>query len=246
MDWTDQGYGNRIAPAWMVCFILIGIGVLLEIRRASPNRVEREMKDFLKDPELDLIKKIRAAKSPAEREASIIELEHTPYRFRRFHARWRNIHSVGDYRGWTQTGYDPSVSSEPRDVQLMSATSYGVADINNGGFHQFFSNSTGVFAPEMVEWFERADLPKAATIMREAIAVFGTDFPRSQEKRQEFLAKFPGETREEADPFIMLDDRFYDVLPSMTFDDACDRWLNGVCGIKDLRTPPGRETKPEP
>lgn len=121
-----------------------------------------------------------------------------------------------------------------------------MADINNGGFHQFFTNSTGVFAPEMIEWFERAELPKAAAIVREAVAVFGPDFPRSQEKRQEFLARFPGETREEFDPFVTLDDRFYDALADTTFDDACDRWLREVCGIDDLRTPPRRTTKTDP
>jgi len=139
----------------------------------------------------------------------------------------------------------PSLSDCPRDIQLLDATSYGKADIDNGGFHQFFSNGTGVFAPEMIEWFERAGLAETASIVKEATSVFGEVFPRSQDLRRKFLASFHGKTRADWDPFYQMYDRFYASLPYKkdVFDKAADRWLREVCGIKNLHDTPAGKTR---
>ena len=88
----------------------------------------------------------------------------------------------------------------------------------------------------MIEWFERAGLAETAAVMKEATAVFGAKFPRSQAARKAFLAKFDGETRADWDPFFRMDDRFYASLPyqKKVFDSAADRWLREVCGIATL------------
>jgi hypothetical protein len=134
-------------------------------------------------------------------------------------------------------------------VQLLWATSYGTSDIYNGGFHQFFSNWTGIVAPEMTEWCMRAGFEKTADIIREAIGVFGADFPRSQTARRDFLDAFPARNRggrdrsheterKDWDPFYEMDDRFYVSLrwglDRHAFDDAADRWLREICGIHSL------------
>jgi hypothetical protein len=92
----------------------------------------------------------------------------------------------------------------------------------------------------MVEWFERAGLPQAATVLKQAMAKFGDPYPRSQEARQKFLDSIPWVSREESDPFRDLDGPFYDAVEEegRDFDTLADRWLIDVCGIKDLRTPP--------
>ncbi len=187
--------------------------------------------------ELELIEQIRKTSSTDERSRLISQLEKLPVRKYQFHDRWLLINDIDPLNCWTDDGYDPSRSDCPRDIQLLEATSYGKADIDNGGFHQFFSNGTGVVAPEMIEWFERAGLAESASIVREATAVFGKVFPRSQKLRRKFLASFDGETRADWDPFFKLDDRFYASLPydKHVFDAAADRWLREVCGIKNLR-----------
>jgi hypothetical protein len=146
------------------------------------------------------------------------------------------INNVQPFECWTEVGYDPSRSDVPRDIQLLWATSYGKADIDNGGFHQFFTNGTGVFAPEMVEWFDRAELNDTAAIVRSAIAVFGDTYLRSQTARQHFLQGFVGKSRAEWDPFYSMDDPFYASLPYDTkeFDKAANRWLRETCGVETL------------
>ena len=187
-----------------------------------------------------VIGRIRSAATPEEREKQIRELEALPVKIYPFHSRWSVIHDVSSFDGWTDEGYDPSAGKGPRDIQMLEATGYGISDIENGGLHQFFGNSTGAFAPEMVEWFERAGLPQAAVLLKQAMAKFGEPYPRSQQARQKFLDSIPWESREKSDPFRDLDGPFYDAVheEGRDFDTLADRWLTDVCGIKDLRTPP--------
>ena len=192
------------------------------------------------DPEWGLIQKIQSS-SGEERDRLISEVETLPQTWWSFHQRWQWIHLHGKnpYAGWSDTGYDPTRCVLPRDIQLLAASKFGKDDIENGGLHQFFTNSTGQFAPEMVEWFDRTGQPQVASCLREAMAIFGEKFPRSRAERQEFLSKFPGETRDEFDPFVKIDDRLMPSFPETPqFDDICNRWLRETCGIHDLHDEP--------
>jgi len=218
--------------------ILITLMAGCEKKQQGPEDPLVSIGKLLGSEEHVLLGKINSAATPEEREKLIAELEATPVKIYHFHSRWSLIHKV-DSSGWTESGFDPSLSEAPRDIAVMEATAYGVSDIENGGLHQFFGNSTGIFAPEMVEWFERAGMPGPASILKQAMAKFGEPYPRSQAARQRFLEGFKGEKREEWDPFIELDQPFYDGVNGSAggFDAAADRWLKEVCGIKDLRTP---------
>lgn len=199
--------------------------------------------DFRNSPEGRYFAAIEAAPTAVERQRLIAEFESVPVSLSPFHLRWFKIHDVYGLEGWTEEGYEASVSGLPRDLQLLAATDYGVADIENGGFDQFFSNPTGVFAPEMVEWFDRAGLPETAAIMREAMAVFGTEFPRSQTKRNSFLDSDPGDSdspRSTWDTFETLNEQFYATLPRGRFNELADRWLRATCGIQRLTDAPPR------
>lgn len=114
--------------------------------------------------ELQLIRQLRTATSNDDRNRLIAELQAVPERFHPFYSRWLFIHGIAPFDCWINTGYDPSISDIPRDIQLLSATAWGISDIENGGFHQFFANHTGIVAPEMAEWFERAGMSKAAEL----------------------------------------------------------------------------------
>jgi Domain of unknown function (DUF4375) len=93
------------------------------------------------------------------------------------------------------------------------------SEVRNGGFHQFFSNSTGVLAPEALAAFRAIGLEEWALLLNEAMRFFGEPYPREQDERQELLATVPGNKPEEWDPFDALDGRFYDWL-----DTDGDRW----------------------
>ncbi len=91
----------------------------------------------------------------------------------------------------------------------------------------------------MIEWFERAGLKPTADVIRRAVAVFGDEFPRSQAARNEFLSTFKGKRRADWDPFFKMDDEFYASLPykEKVFEQAADKWLREVCGVKQLTDP---------
>jgi hypothetical protein len=80
-------------------------------------------------------------------------------------------------------------------------------EINNGGFDQFFWNSSGDHAHETVRALEAIGAPQAAQIVREAIACFPAAVaPADRDQRADLMAKLPQSVRE---TWGTLDDRFY-------------------------------------
>jgi len=203
--------------------------------KVAENAKGDGMDNFVMD-ELRLIYKVQAAQSQEDRDYWIEKLERTPVEYHRFHTRWILINNANSYVEWTESGYDPTLSSIPRDIQLLAAVGYGKLDIENGGFHQFFTNGTGAFAPEMIEWFERAGFQESASVLREAVGKFGDVFPRSQRDRVKFLDQFEGELETEWDPFDELNERFYNSIKDDVYGAAADKWLQETCGISELRT----------
>ena len=84
------------------------------------------------------------------------------------------------------------------------------SEVRNGGFHQFFSNTTGLLAPEALEGFRAIGMVVWAETLAEAMKHFGTPYPRDCDDRQEFLPERQRRPRQEWDPFYQLDERFYD------------------------------------
>jgi len=106
----------------------------------------------------------------------------------------------------------------PEHAAHLLAVHWCASEVRNGGFHQFFFNSTGVLAPEAVTGFRAIAMPRAGAILGAAMASFGEPYPRDREERQDALAAlvaFDPETTTDDDwdnPFTELDRRFYDVL----------------------------------
>jgi hypothetical protein len=107
--------------------------------------------------------------------------------------------------------------SEPQ-AQVWAAW-WCQTEVCNGGFHQFFSNSTGMLAPEAMLGFALIHVPGAAILVRDAMAKFPVPFPRNREARQEALGAIKGEGKERKDwdPFYSMDDSFYEVTGTGTF-----------------------------
>lgn len=63
------------------------------------------------------------------------------------------------------------------------------AEIYNGGFSQYFYNSSGDGSNEVVASFEAIGAKKTAAICRKAICAFGQDLPSNRERREALLDK---------------------------------------------------------
>lgn len=105
----------------------------------------------------------------------------------------------------------------PTYIGDLVATHWILTEVYNGGFLQFFLNPTGILAPEAAEGFDRMGLTDASKLVREAMAFFGSPYPREQEEREIFHARQYGYVRDSEDlstPFLHnpsdhLDDQFY-------------------------------------
>ena len=108
--------------------------------------------------------------------------------------------------------------------QILFPTEWLCIEVYNGGFHQYFSNSTGLHAPEAVLGFRALGLDDIAEIVEKAMAVFGSDYPRDRDAREAFLDAIEGSDISEWNPFFRLDDVFYEAIklpgaPELSDDD---------------------------
>lgn len=60
-------------------------------------------------------------------------------------------------------------------------------EVNNGGFSQFFFNSSGNLSNEAADAFTKIGAFKTADICKKAVSVFGGKVPQDREKRQDAL-----------------------------------------------------------
>ncbi len=68
-------------------------------------------------------------------------------------------------------------------------------EVNNGGFAQFFFNSSGEFANELVSSFEKIGAMKTAEICKKAISIYGDEVPTDRDERQDVIS--PDDEKEE-------------------------------------------------
>jgi hypothetical protein len=81
------------------------------------------------------------------------------------------------------------------------------AEVNNGGFDQYFFNDAGDHAADTPVALERIGAPRAAAIVRQAIAIFPAPGPSPHRfSRQAQLERLPSSRRDE---FEHLDKAFY-------------------------------------
>ena len=85
----------------------------------------------------------------------------------------------------TQYGEDMSALSEAERIFYITQTLE--MEVNNGGFSQFFYNSSGNFSNELVEAFTAIGANTTAAICQKAISAFGRDIPVDRDEREEML-----------------------------------------------------------
>lgn len=123
-------------------------------------------------------------------------------------------------------GFRSATARVPQWVVHLYAVHWLHSEVENGGLLQFFANTTGLLAPEAVAGLRAIGLQEWAAVLEEAMRFFGTPYPRDPEVRLAALppaalqyfgiierrAKSP--PREEWDPFVQLDERFYSAAES--------------------------------
>ncbi len=104
----------------------------------------------------------------------------------------------------------------PLPVRHLYAGHWCQSEVRNGGLSQFFSNTTGILAPEAVAGYRATGAQQWATIVDEAMRLLGSTYPRRRGDRNDALVAL-----EEASPkcFDVLDNRFV----AWTRDDY-NRW----------------------
>ena len=105
---------------------------------------------------------------------------------------WKYIEPIWDsvsiYDGGDAFVAQFSILTEKEKV--LFAAHWAQAEILNGGLGQFFSNSTGVLAPEAVEALNKLEMPISAQAIESAMLFFGEPYPRERSIRESALELF--------------------------------------------------------
>jgi len=83
--------------------------------------------------------------------------------------------------------YGKNVAALSEAERVFYITQIVEMEVNNGGFSQFFFNSSGNFSNELVSAFTAIGAHKTAAICQKAINAFGRDIPVDWEERREML-----------------------------------------------------------
>ena len=109
-------------------------------------------------------------------------------------------------------GDNISVLTKPERVIYIVTTLDG--EVHNGGFDQYFWNSSGDQANELVDAFIEIGAPQTAAICEKALSVFGGHVPEDRDERNEVLDALDGDLVDEI--LSECDDAFYDYEEDLT------------------------------
>jgi hypothetical protein len=118
-------------------------------------------------------------------------------------------------------------NASPEASRTLFAAHWTQSEVLNGGLGQFFSNSTGVLAPEAVVAFRALGMPRAAAVLERAMAFFDFPYPRDRAQREDALeAAFDASDDDDFDPFQDVDGPFSELLETENggFDAAADKY----------------------
>ena len=116
---------------------------------------------------------------------------------------------LGEKCGW---GDNISVLTKPERVLYVVYELEG--EVNNGGFVQYFRNSSGNQANELVDAFNEIGAPQTAAICEKALSVFGGHVPEDWDERNEVFDALDGDLVDEI--LSECDDAFYDYEENLT------------------------------
>jgi hypothetical protein len=104
----------------------------------------------------------------------------------------------------------------PRPVVLLYASHLCLSELNNGGFLQFFWNSTGFIAPEAADGFMAIGMPKLASLVRTTSAPFGYPYPRDRHERWDALLMASGRGQSDLEYIFRQSSTLYSAFQEAT------------------------------
>lgn len=109
----------------------------------------------------------------------------------------------------------------PRESGLLFAAHFCQSEVCNGGFDQFFWNSTGILAPEAVEGFVEIGQPQIAELLKSAMDLLGSTYSLDRNERQARLSQVP------EGALKALDQKFFALIVSEAggFQVAAERYV---------------------
>lgn len=120
--------------------------------------------------------------------------------------------------------FNATFAEAPLAAGLLCAAHWCDSEVCNGGFRQFFENSTGVLAPEALRGFEAIGQEKIAGLVRQAIELLGPWYPRDRTERTQKLV-----------PSVLarlseLDDEYYALraVDAGGFEAAADKYAEAT------------------
>ena len=100
---------------------------------------------------------------------------------------WDVVNFYGD-----EETYLASIANLDRRLVLLYAAHWAYSEISNGGFTQFFWNSTGAVGPEAMEGYRLIGMPQIAALIERVFGFLGFPYPRDRVLRQRALFSASG------------------------------------------------------
>ena len=112
--------------------------------------------------------------------------------------------------GWIceKCAYGDNMDALSDAERVFYITQLCEAEVNNGGFSQFFFNSSGNFSSQLVHAFTEIGAMKTAEICKTALAAFGKELPADLDERRHALDEL--ESEEVVRILEECDNEFYD------------------------------------
>jgi hypothetical protein len=104
---------------------------------------------------------------------------------------------------------DPRLHEATPGQRAVYALHWTRSEVENGGFHQFFYNSTGMLGDEALAGAERIAAADFAAVIREALSIFPDGLIVDNVLRQDFMEELP---EQDVATLSKLDDRFYALM----------------------------------
>lgn len=141
---------------------------------------------------------------------------------------WKYVEPIWD----TVSIYDGSEAflsefNKATDKQkILYSSHWAQSEIMNGGLGQFFSNPTGVLAPEAVAAFKEIGMPNCAETLTKAMKFFGENYPRERSIREEAFEEFYEKYGEDSVPLEELEDIMATEIEDENggFEDAANKY----------------------
>ena len=116
---------------------------------------------------------------------------------------WETVNIYGSYEE-----YEESLKTYTIEQRYLLAMHWLGAEVANGGFQQFLSNSMGIVWEDAYKGYQAIGSEKLAYLIEELIKIYGTVIPFDREERVNILESFSEKKLEEIDT---LTDLYYEI-----------------------------------